>query len=321
MQGLGDGCGPCSGAFPDLALGEGRLGVCERLEDAPFGRFGGRVSLGGVGLAQAQGGPLAVVGEFDLDVVEAGCGAMFGGHEDLPVAALEVEVAVSPGMQLGASAQGLPGAGGAALAGVVDQQDRGLEASLDVAQEAEDGGDLRDGILVDAVEADEGVEDEEAGPDALHGLDQALAVGAMIEAQGGHVDDGDVEGLEAGAGGAGDALQPGADDVAGVLCGEQQDRAGLVGGEAAQAGDAGGDGHGEVEREEGLAAFGLAADDADGLARPEPVDEPLLPARSVLQIDRRAGGEAGHGRSSSRAFWRCSALTVLALSSAAAESA
>ncbi len=96
-------------------------------------------------------------------------------------------------------------------------------------------------------------------------------------------------------------------------------RTGFVGVEAAQAWDAGGDG--DVEGEEGLAAFGLAADDADGLAGPEPVDEPLQAARPVLQFDRRAGDEAGHGWSSSSACWRCSALTVLAPSSAAADSA
>ena len=42
--------------------------------------------------------------------------------------------------------------------------------ALDVAQEAEDGGDLGDGVLVDGVQADQGVEDHEAGPDALHGV-------------------------------------------------------------------------------------------------------------------------------------------------------
>ena len=224
-------------------------------------------------------------------------------------------------MQFGASAERLSRPCGAAFAGVVDEQHGGLEAPLYVAQEAEDGGDLGDGIFVDAVESDEGVEDEEPGADALHGLDQSLAVGAMIEAEGRDVDDGDVEGLEAGAGGSGDTLQPGADDMSGVLCGEQQDGAGLVGIEAAQAGNAGGDSHGEVQREEGLAAFGLAADDADRLARPEAVDEPLLPARPVFQFDRRAGEEAGHGWSSSSACWRCSALTVFAPSNAAADSA
>ena len=201
-------------------------------------------------------------------------------------------------MQFRASPQGLARSGGAAFSGMVYEQHGGMEAALQVAQEAEDGGDLCDGILVDAVEADEGIEDEEAGPDALDRLDQSLAVGAMIEAQGGDVDDGDVEGLEAGAGGAGDALEPGAHDVAGILGGEHQDRPRLVGVEAAQAGDAGGDRHGDVEGEEGLAAFGLAADDADRLSRPEPVDEPLLPSGPVLQL----GGGRGSGSRSWQEF-------------------
>jgi len=37
--------------------------------------------------------------------------------------------------------------------------------------------------------------------------------------------------------------------------------------EAAQAGGAGGDSDGQIEGEEGFAAFGLAADDADGFTR------------------------------------------------------
>ena len=130
----------------------------------------------------------------------------------------------------------------------MDEQDSGLEAALDVAQEAEDGGDLGDGVFVDAVQADQGVEDDEAGADALHRFHQAPAVRAMIEPQRGHIDDRDVEGLEPGAGGARDTLEPGAHDVTGVLGGEQQDRSRLVGGEAAQAWDAGGDRDGGVLR-------------------------------------------------------------------------
>src|SRR5208337_1184968 len=44
----------------------------------------------------------------------------------------------------------------------------------------------------------------------------------------------------------------------------------------AQAGRAGGDRDGEVESQERLAALGLAADDADGLLRPQPGDEPAM---------------------------------------------
>ena len=91
---------------------------------------------------------------------------------------------------------------------------------LEVAQEAEDGCDIRDGVLVDAVEADQGVEDQDARPDARHGVLQALAVVAVVETQDGHVDDGDVEGLEVGAGDPGDTFEAAAHDMGGVLGGE-----------------------------------------------------------------------------------------------------
>ena len=45
----------------------------------------------------------------------------------------------------------------------MDEEDGGFEAALYVAQEAQHGGDLGDGIFVDAVQAHEGVEDDEAG--------------------------------------------------------------------------------------------------------------------------------------------------------------
>jgi len=61
---------------------------------------------------------------------------------------------------------------------VVDEQDGGLKAALEVAQEAEDGGDLAGGILVDAMQADQGIEDQQARFDALDGLQQP--VGAMV---------------------------------------------------------------------------------------------------------------------------------------------
>ena len=104
--------------------------------------------------------------------------------------------------------------------------------------------------------------------DALHGLLQALTVAGLVETQGGHVDDGDVEFVEGGGGGAGDPLQTLAHPVAGVLGGEEQHGAASGGAVVAQAWDAGGHGDGEIEREQGFAALGLAADDAHGLLGP-----------------------------------------------------
>ena len=54
----------------------------------------------------------------------------------------------------------------------------------------------------------------------------------------------------------------------GVLGGIEQDATGARHREAAQAGSAGGDRDGEVQRQEGFAALGFAADDADGFVGP-----------------------------------------------------
>ncbi len=170
MQSLGDGGGPGGGALPDLALRERRFGFGEGLDDAL--RLGLR--RGRHRPPEPQGWPFAVIGEFDLDIVEPGGSAMLDGHDDLSVAPSQVEIAVSPGMQLAAPPECL------LVAPLLRAwwTSRTLEAALQVAQEAEDGGDLAGGILVDATQADQGIEDQQARFDALDGLQQP--VGAMV---------------------------------------------------------------------------------------------------------------------------------------------
>ena len=125
---------------------------------------------------------------------------------------------------------------------------------------------------------------------------RALAIVAVVEAQNRDVDDGDVEGLEPGAGGTGDALEAVAHDVAGVLGGEQQHGAASGGAEVAQARHPRGHRDGEVEREEGFAALGLAADDAHALLAPQRLDHPLPLPRPVLEVGRPPRREALHRR-------------------------
>jgi hypothetical protein len=134
--------------------------------------------------------------------------------------------------------------------------------------------DLGDQVLVDAVQANQRIEHQEFGFEACNGGLKGLLVLVAIEPECGHGDDVDVELLEVGAGGISDALEAMPDDVRGVLGGKQQHGAALTGREAAQARRAGGDGDGE----EGFAAFGFAADDADGLGASQTLDEPSLPA-------------------------------------------
>ena len=112
------------------------------------------------------------------------------------------------------------------------------------------------------------------------------------------------------AGGGTDAVEAAADDVQRVFGGIEQDAAGRADREAAQAGGAGGDGDGQIEGEEGFAAFGLAADDPDGLLGPQLIDQPApllgalgeTPGRLDRKLasspapDRRLGlAGGGHG--------------------------
>ena len=102
-----NGFGSGRGALADLTLRERLVGIREHLDDALLGGFGLRRGLIGHLPPQPQGGSLALVGELDLDVVEAGSGAVLDGHDDLPVAAAQVEIAVAPGVQLRASPERL----------------------------------------------------------------------------------------------------------------------------------------------------------------------------------------------------------------------
>ena len=150
---------------------------------------------------------------------------------------------------------------------------------------------------------DEGVEDEQAGADALDGIGEALLVSGIVESEGGGIDDVEVEVGERGAAGGCDPVEPLAEDVGGVLGGKQQHRSG-PGREAFEAGHAGSDGDGDVESEEGFAAFGLAADDADALRAPERFDEPGFLFGAGLELAGGAGGEAVHVRGPPRlAAW------------------
>ena len=187
---------------------------------------------------------------------------------------------------------------------------------LERAQEAEQRGDLAGGVLVDGVQAHEGIKHEEFGPQGSNRGAERLAVLAAIEAQHRCRNDVDVEGREVDAGGIGDALEPLTHDRGGVLGGIEEHGPSLPGREVAQAGDACGNGDGKVESEEGFAAFGLAADDADGLAHPQSLDEPGLLGSLGFGEQRGAeGGKRLHGADLAlrRLRTRCSARSWASL--------
>jgi hypothetical protein len=199
-------------------------------------------------------------------------------------------------VQLGRAAERLAGAGVAALACVVDEDDGAAEAALELAEVGEQRSDLGGGVLVDAVEPHEGIEDDEARAQAIDGLEEAPAVGLDVEADDGVDDHVDVEAVPGDLCGSADAVQAGAHDVGRVLGGVEQHGAAGGDGEAPEAGHAGGDADGHAEAEEGLAALGLAADDADRGLGPQPVDEPALGRGLLGELAGAADVEAVHRR-------------------------
>ncbi len=137
----------------------------------------------------------------------------------------------------------------------------------------------------------------------LQGPRVASAIAAMSCHSGSlrRLNDGSVQLGAAAQGLAGaQALETGADDVQRVLGGKQQHGAAGGDGEAAQARHASGDADRHVEREEGLAALRLAADDADGLLGPQPVDEPAARLGQRLELAGAARVEPRHRRPAAR---------------------
>ena len=88
--------------------------------------------------------------------------------------AAEVEVRVAPGVEFARAAQRLAGAHlAAALARVVHEHDGDVVAALELAQVREQRRDLAGEVLVDAVQAHEGIEDEQPRAELVDGGGQA----------------------------------------------------------------------------------------------------------------------------------------------------
>jgi hypothetical protein len=63
----------------------------------------------------------------------------------------------------------------------MDDEHSDAISTLEYAQIGEQRGDLAAGVLVDAVQAHEGIEDEQAWLQAGHGVGEVVAIGVEIE--------------------------------------------------------------------------------------------------------------------------------------------
>lgn len=146
---------------------------------------------------------------------------------------------------------------------MVDQDDGDLVVALELAQAPEEQADVRRGVLVALMQADEGVEDDQSWLDVVERQREALLVLTRVEAEHGGRDEADGEPIEgvdaAGRGDLGGALL---DGRGAVLGGVEQDGASAADGETPEAGLAAGDGDGELESEPGLSRLCRVPDHA-----------------------------------------------------------
>jgi hypothetical protein len=215
-----------------------------------------------------------IAGEGERDRIRCAGGAMLDGQADEVVGSFEVEVGVAPGVEVAGPAQRLPGDGAVAFAGVVDQEDGELVATLKGAQVGQQCRDLGGGVFLETVEADEGIQDEKPGPVVLDGGGQTVLVGLKVEPELLSEDEEDGQRVEVHVACGGETSEAIPDLCRCVLGGEQEHGSGVVDRVAVQAGRAGSDGQGDLQSEVGLAALGSPADDAYGLMRPEVFDQP-----------------------------------------------
>src|SRR5207237_4974555 len=95
--------------------------------------------------------------------IGSGGGAMLNRQDQHVLPAAEGERRIHPGKEIARTAQAQTTGSRAVLAGMVDDKDRQVVSALQGTQVAEDRRDLARLVFVHLMQADKGVQDEQAG--------------------------------------------------------------------------------------------------------------------------------------------------------------
>lgn len=273
--------------------------------------------------------------EAKTDGIGSSGSTMLDREDERVLLATDVEVGIAPSVEVAAAAQGETGLAsrGAILTCMMHDENGDIELPLKRPQVTEQEGDFAGIVLVDAMQADERIEHEQAWRISANGVAKARLIASAIEAEDRDGDDVDGEGLEIEVTGSTEPTKAGLDDGRGVLGHVEEDGARVVDIEGSKAGSGGGDGDGEIESEPGLAAFRSAAEDAHGGSRPDGVNEPTSPRVAIVEVGGTNDGKrivecSGRGHepapssssadsmvASSRKLWPRSAASRMAVRS------
>jgi hypothetical protein len=108
----------------------------------------------------------------------------------------EIRGGIRPRMDITAASQCLPQIGSAPLAHVVDQRDSNTVSALKSAQISEKRRDVCTAVLVQPVQAHQGVEHQQYWLELCHGCLQALLVNIEVQSQARHSDDVEVNRIQ-----------------------------------------------------------------------------------------------------------------------------
>lgn len=181
------------------------------------------------------------------------------------------------------------------FAGVMNHHDGQLELALEFAQIREQRGDLGGIIFIHPVQANEWVEDQQDGALLLHSVREALPVGGGVQPERWGDNDLNRQRGKGDLSGRRDTFKPLTHDRQRVFGWKKQHRSATSYWELPQTGSTGSNADSDIQSQEAFAAFGLAAEDADGLLGPELLDQPLSLRAGVGQLTGALDEQRVHG--------------------------
>lgn len=260
--------------------------------------------VGGDVVGKRQRQCVAVMVEMEAQAVNGWCAAVFDRERELLAClparqafSAQVEVGVAPSMEFAGAAQCLAWADVVVsiLSGMVDEDDCKREATLQLAQERENWGDIACLIFIAGMEADEGVERQECWAQSRYGVLKSCAVGRPIQRQARLGDEVERESFDPDSGGGADSVEARAHIAEGILSGKEEHGAGSIALETSKARRAGCDTDGQIQRQEAFKTLGFSSDDADGLISPEVLDQPARGLGACRYPIRAFDCQALHG--------------------------
>jgi hypothetical protein len=252
-----------------------RRGV-EQVEEArpEIGVSGSRAVVGIVDDVEVDG-PVVARDEGEVEGIRSGSCAMLDGDGEMIAEATDVKGAVGPGVEVAGAPEGLAGVcPEAALLGVMDDEDGDIVLALHFPEEGEESGDLAGAVFIDAVEPDEGIEEQDAGTVGAEGTIDAGAIAVEIETERGSSDDIERDPCEVESAVEAETGKAELNVGGSVFRHVDEGRPRVVHGEATKAGGVTGNRQSQIQGKPAFATLGRAADDTDTGASPEGFDEP-----------------------------------------------